>query len=297
MAFRLPSHPGKHLEVEVGVLRTHAAHVQREHRPDHRRRDFGIGMDHRRDHAHHLEGVGRAAGTRASEPFGECRPIEAVRLGREPQWKPAVCDFCRQRHVLGALRRQIDRQVRAQRMDGRLQRLAQSRSSWIGKGVVGSRELHPLLAGDDPADDLDVLARPGQRTGIRHPVPPLDDLWPRRTETEDEAAAGQMIHRHGGHGGRRRGSRRHLHDRGAELHPGRSRTPPRQGGQRVRSVGLGGPHRIEAQLLGDRHLLLHPDRRSGAPVADRKTQIHRELLIAGFADHTPVSLAGDCDAG
>ena len=73
-------------------------------------------------------------------------------------------------------------------MGDRLERLAEAQRALAGSGslVVLALEVERLLAGEDPADDLDVLAGAGERLGVGLAVPALDDLRPRRAEPEDE---------------------------------------------------------------------------------------------------------------
>ena len=53
---------------------------------------------------------------------------------------------------------------------------------------------------------------------------------------------------------------------------------PRQRGEAVRSVGLGRPERVEAEILGRGDLLGHPRRRAGEPVPEHQTKLQ---LIVG----------------
>src|ERR1700709_2775231 len=106
------------------------------------------------------------------------------------------------------------------------------------------------LASDDLAHDLDVLAgaTPGLRVGDA--VPALGDLRAGGSEAEEEAAAGELVDRRPGHRRRRRGPRRDLQDRGAEVDLRRPRRQPGQHADHVGTVALGRPERLEAELPG-----------------------------------------------
>ena len=110
--------------------------------------------------------------------------------------------------------------------------------------------LDGLAAGDDAADDVDVLAGAGERAGIGLAVPALDDLRAGRAEAEDEAPAGQVVERDRRHRRGRRGARRELDDAGAEADALGVRAPPGERREGVGAVGLGRPHRVEAEALG-----------------------------------------------
>jgi hypothetical protein len=89
--------------------------------------------------------------------------------------------------------------------------------------------LDRCASGDDLTDHVDVLAGAGQRARVRLSVPALDDLWSRGAESEDEAAAREVVERDRRHrrGGRR--ARRELDDAGAESDAFGLRAPPREG--------------------------------------------------------------------
>ena len=88
------------------------------------------------------------------------------------------------------------------------------------------------------------------------PYQPSTTCGPDTPRPEDEAPAGEVVHRHRGHRGGGRGAGGHLHDRRAQLHVLGRRAPPGQRREHVGAVRLGGPDRVEAQLvgLGDRLL-------------------------------------------
>ncbi len=143
-------------------------------------------------------------------------------------------------------------------MDRRLQGLAEPDDAVALRQrhrVVGPVARDRLVAGEDVAHDPHVLARAGERLGERLAVPAFDDLRARDTQPQDHPPAAEVVHRHRGHRRRRRPAGRHLHDRGAQAHVSRRRTPPRQRRQRVRAVGLRGPYRVEAQLVRSRDRL------------------------------------------
>ena len=133
------------------------------------------------------------------------------------------------------------------------------------------------LTTQDLAHDRDVLTRLGERLAVRLAVPPLDDLWPAQTEPEQQPATRQQVEsgsRHRGVGGR---ARRHLQDRGTEPDRRRVRTHPRERHDRVRAVGLGRPHGMEAERLGALH---DRDRVGGSrvPVSEVEAETHGRTL-------------------
>ena len=122
---------------------------------------------------------------------------------------------------------------RPQRVDDGLQRLAQSRPARVGERVVGPVVGDRGVAGDDLADDVQVLAGPGQRLGEGLPVPALDDLGTGHAEPEHEATARQVVEGDRRHAHGRRGAGRHLAQCGAQADPGGGRAPPAERGEGV----------------------------------------------------------------
>ena len=224
----LVAHAGEHVEVEVGPLGAHAPGVQREERPHHVGALLHVVARHDDERGGHLEVVGRAPGPWPGEPLREAGPVEGVVLRGEEQGQPAVAQLGRQGDVLRPLGREVDRQVLPERVDRALQRLADAHAAAARHLVLLALVLDRLLPGDDLPHDRDVLPCPGERLRVRLPVPPLDDLRARCAQAEDEAAPGEVVHRHGRHRRRRRGAGRELHDGGPELHVGGVRPPPRQ---------------------------------------------------------------------
>ena len=202
-----------------------------------------------------------------------------VHLGPERrvvQRQPTVGDLGGHRDVLRPFGAEVDRHVGAQRVRDRLERLAQpDRAGTVVRvRVVLARELERRLAGEDAADDLDVLARAGERLAERLAVPALDDLRARHPETEDQAAVAQVVERERVHRGRGRRARRDLHDAGAELDRRRVRGDPHERRERVRAPRLRAPHRVEAELLGLLRELRDLRGRPRAPVPEDQSEFH-----------------------
>ena len=63
-----------------------------------------------------------------------------------------------------------------------------------------------------------------------------------------------------------------------------SGSPASQRGEGVRAVGLGRPHRVEAEALGFGHQLRGVGRRAGAPVAELQSELH---VLHGFLPGVP----------
>ncbi len=193
------------------------------------------------------------------EPCVERRAVglaEPVR--REEDRQPAVGDLRAERDVLRSDRRDVDRDVVARRMHDELERLAEPGrvGTRVRDVVVRAVMLEPLLARQDRAHDLHVLARLAEGLAVRLAVPTLHDLRTGETEPEQEAVAAEEVERHRGHRGHGRRARGHLHDRGAEVDALGVRHHPRDRRDGVGAVRLGGPHRMEAELLrflGQRH--------------------------------------------
>jgi len=88
----------------------------------------------------------------------------------------------------------------------------------------------PLAPPDHP-DDVDVFPRLRQRLAEGHPVPAFHDLGARHAQTQDEAPARELVDRHRGGRGERRGAGRDLHDRGADLDAAGLRAAIQQSGE------------------------------------------------------------------
>src|SRR3989442_7602808 len=126
---------------------------------------------------------------RSRETHRQGVPIEPISLRRKEHRQPAIGDLSGERNVLWAFGREIDRDIRAQGMHGRLKRLAQTHPVSLRHLVVLSLERDRLLARENLAHDLHVLSSALERTGVGLSVPALHYLWPRGANAEDEAAA------------------------------------------------------------------------------------------------------------
>ncbi len=238
--------------------------------------------------------ISKSARLRRAPGAGEALVEPLVVHVRQPRRvedrQPAVADLGGQRDVLGPLGAEHDRDVGAQRMHDRLERLAQPGGALTGQRqrVVRAGAGDRRLAGPHLTDDVDVLAGARQRLGEPLPVPALDHLRAGDAETEDVPAAGEVVQGQRRHraGGRR--ARRQLHHRGAQPHPGRLAAPPRQWGERVRPPRLGGEHRVEARLLGGGHQLGVVGRRLGAPVSELQTELHATPPSVPSGGHLPI---------
>jgi hypothetical protein len=192
---------------------------------------------------------------------------------------PGMKPMGSQPSAISAVSLTVDRQIGVH-VEDRLQRLAdpQGAGAAVGQLVLLAVVRHRRLAPEDLAHDRHVVLHPVVGLAPRLAVPALDDLRTRDAESGDEAAAAchgvDRRRRHRGIGRRARGE---LHDAGAELDaPGqRGEIGERRDG--VGTVGLGGPYRIVAQLLGALHQL---DRNveMRARIADRQTQFHCRSL-------------------
>ena len=115
---------------------------------------------------------------------------------------------------------------------------------------------------------------------------------------------GQVVERHRRHRRGRRRARAHLHDAGAELDALGVRAPPRQRGEGVAAVRLGGPHRGEAEAFGLLDRLERAGRRAAAPVAAVVPELHVRCSWCTYktrpvpTDASPVrsATAADIDA-
>ena len=91
-------------------------------------------------------------------------------------------------------RGEVDRDLRPERLQHQLQRLAEPGAADDRDVVVRSVMLEPLAA-KRGAHDLDVLAELPERLPPLLAVPALDDLRPRRPEPEQEAPAREQVER------------------------------------------------------------------------------------------------------
>ena len=194
--------------------------------------------------------------------------------------QPAVADLGGQRDVLRPLGAQHDRDVGAQRMGDRLERLAQTGCALAcqRQRIVRAVARHRRLAGPHLPDDVDVFAGPGQRLGERLAVPALDHLRAGHAEPEDVPAAAEVVEGQRGHraGGRR--ARGQLDDRGAQPQPVRRRTPPGQRRVGVRAPCLGGEHGVESGVLGRGHEFGVVVGRLSAPISQLQSELHAHCL-------------------
>ena len=147
----------------------------------------------------------------------------------------------------------------------------------VGNLVVLPAELQRLLALEDRAQDLDVLARLDERLAERLTVPALGHLRARDAEAEPEATAGERVERHRGHGRHRRRARGNLHDAGADVNPRRAREEPRRRRHGVGAVRLRRPHRRVAEPLGLEDLV-DVEREARARIVEAQRQLHGVTL-------------------
>ena len=107
----------------------HAAEVQGVHGPQRVGCRLDVIGDDQRHRGGHLEVLAGPARLRTREAVGQRLAVEVVVVRRVEQRQPAVAQLGRHRDVLGSLCGQVDRDVGAQRVDARLQRLAQAGSA------------------------------------------------------------------------------------------------------------------------------------------------------------------------
>ena len=175
-------------------------------------------------------------------------PCDAVR--REEDRQPAVGDLRRQRDVLRPDRREVDRDVGAARVHDDLERLAEAGRvrAAVRDVVVLAVVLERLLARSGSrarSRRTRACARAACRTaGRASPRRPAGRTTPSPSRKRPPL---MPVERRRGHRGHRRGARRHLHDRGAELDALGVRHRPGERRDRVGAVGLGGPRRVEAE--------------------------------------------------
>ena len=226
--------------------------------------------------------------TLAGEALVEPRLVHPGRLRCVEDRDPAVGDLRGLRDVLRALGTEPDRDVRAQRVHDRLQRLAQPDRplAAVGQRVVRTVVGHRRLAREHLADDVDHLAGAGERLGERLAVPALDDLRTAHAHAEDDPATAEVVQGERVHRDRGRRTPRHLHDRGAQPHPAGLVAPPGQRGEGVRAPRLGGEQRVEAGVLGGGDELADTLRRLCSPVAELQSELH---VSASFRSHVSVT--------
>ncbi len=198
-----------------------------------------------------LEVVPAAARALAGEALVEPRPVHAGRLGGVEDRDPAVGDLRCLGDVLGPLGAEPDRDVGAQGVNDRLERLAEADRTltgvrkWVVRPVVG----HRPLARQHLADDVDDLTGAGERLGERLAVPAFHHLRPAHAHAQDHPAVAEVVQGQGVHRDRGRRTPAHLHDRGAEPEALGLAAPPGQRRERVGAPRLGGEDRVEPGLL------------------------------------------------
>ncbi len=240
-----------------------------------------------------------SSGPRPGDALGGPRgqgfaPYVVCPLGDEQEREPSVGQLGGHLDVLRSHRRHPDGDLLAYGVVDELQRLAQtgSEARWQGDGVQAVIR-HHLPAPHLPTD-ADDLAGALERLGVGHAVPPLDDLWARRPQSEDEPALAQGVDAGRGLGQERRRAGVDGQDGRADLDPlGLRRDVSHLTGP-VEAVGLGHPHDVEAgafefgDVVGG---LLDPSR-----VVEHRAQPHRDssLRVApdlvGRIGHRPTSL-------
>ena len=269
----LPAVAADERVVEVSALCPHPADVERDVRPERVAERSHVVADEDARRRRDLEARRRGREARSEGV------VEA--LGRDEDGEPAVGDLGREGDVLRPQGREVDRDLGAQRAQHQLQRLAES-----GRALAVPRDavVLALVCDDVPpqcrADDLDVLARLAERLAPRLAVPALDHLWPRRSEPEQEAAAGEEVERRRRHRRVRGSASRDLHDRRAELDPLRAPRQPAEDADRVRAPGLRDPDGVEAEPLG----FLHEREqlggvRAGRRVAEAEAEFHAPPIL------------------
>src|SRR5262245_26367083 len=260
------------LVVEIPVPGAHAAHVERQPRLHPSPARVDVVADHDADGRHDVEARGRrAAGAEALvEPAAEHLHVP----WREERGDPAVGDLAGERDVLGPDGGQVDGQVGPAVQD-RAERLAETRRVGAGVGnlVVLAAELEGLLAPEDRPHHRDVLTRPGERPAEGLAVPALHHLGSRDPQTQAKASSRERVERHGRHRRERRRAAGDLHDRSPDVEALRAGGDPGRRRHRVRTVGLGRPHRVITQPLGLLDLAEIEIER-GAGVAQMEREIH-----------------------
>ena len=196
------------------------------------------------------EALARLAVAAPAKALNEWVTVDVGALGHHEEREQAVGDLAGQPETGRRDRAGIDRQ-RVAGVDDALQRLAEPGGvrPAVGEGIVHALMDDRLLARHNSAHDRNIFAQPLMGFAVGDSMPAFDHLRSRRTDAEDEAAAGERLERHRRHRCTGRCARWHLHERGADCHPlGLSQNP---GGwrHRVRAIGLGGPDRSVAERL------------------------------------------------
>ena len=218
----------------------------------------------------------------AGEALVEPRLVHAGRLRRVEDRDPAVGDLGGLGDVLGALGAEPDRDVRAQRVHDRLERLAQPHRALAGVGqrVVRAVVGHRRLAGQHLADDVDDLAGAGQRLART-----AGRTSPRRPADRSRPCPGRPGRRRGG-----RASARAWRSRSAcgpdiwtiEV-PSRTREVSRP--HHASGVNASEPHASAVKMASKPDSSAAATRsptpcgRLGAPVAELQSELHVDLLL------------------
>ncbi len=258
--------------VKIAVLGAHAAHVKRQILFHFQAPGFQIVGDVQFHGIHDFKTI---------RPSGDGLRIDRLALRRIIQGEPAVADFRRHGDVFRPFRTQKDRNIGAQGMGNRLQRLAQAPGAGgirrIGNGVMGAGAPHRVFACQHLADDVDIFPGPRQWLGKGLAIPAFHHLGPGHAQPEDQPPVGKMIQGQGMHGRGGGCAGRDLHDGGAQLdglgmgaHPGQRR-------QGIGAIGLGGEKPVIAQGLRPLGQIDQPLWRLCAPIAGHQTQFQRHF--------------------
>ncbi len=252
MGLALPSVATEQRVVEVLADGAHATHVQGSRRASHvaQRRHLGLGSDGGEAAGHDVHRPERGV-TLGKTPLEVIAPHLGRSLGYEQGWQPTVGELGCQLDILGAERCQQDRDVRSRRVGDDLERLAEAGALGLGKrklvvlAIVGQL----LFAGPDLAADLNDLAGAAERRVVGNTVPPLDDLRPRRTETEDATAATQHVDTDRCHGQQGRRPAVDRQDARRDLDPGGDGGQVAHHRWGVHAIGLGDPNQVDSRLF------------------------------------------------
>ncbi len=121
--------------------------------------------------------------------------------------------------------------------------------------MIPPLEPQPGLARQDLSHHVDVLPGHLERLAVRSAVPPLHHLRTRHPQSEEETPPAQLGQSRRGHGGHRRGARRHLHDGAAQPDAFGGGAVPGEHAHRITAVGLGHPHRVIPEAVRFLHQL------------------------------------------
>ncbi len=94
------AHTDEYFEMEIHFPRTHAAHVEGEHRAHEINGRVDVVEGHNRHGARDFECVECVASAGTRESLGEGRAVEVVLTGREVDRHPAIGEFGRESDVL-----------------------------------------------------------------------------------------------------------------------------------------------------------------------------------------------------